>query len=64
MKTIVTKAGHKILLDDDGGTITISDQNQNSITLGSDGITLQRGANKIVIDDTEVNVNEGALEVL
>jgi len=25
---------------------------------------LQRGANKIVIDDTEVNVNEGALEVL
>jgi uncharacterized protein involved in type VI secretion and phage assembly len=64
VKTIVTKAGHKILLDDDGGTITISDQNQNSITLGSDGITLQRGANKIVIDDTEVNVNEGALEVL
>jgi uncharacterized protein involved in type VI secretion and phage assembly len=64
VKAIVTKSGHKILLDDDGGTITISDQNQNSVTLGSDGITLQRGANKIVIDDTEVNVNEGALEVL
>jgi uncharacterized protein involved in type VI secretion and phage assembly len=64
VKVIVTKSGHKILLDDDGGTITISDQNQNSVTLGSDGITLQRGANKIVIDDTEVNVNEGALEVL
>jgi uncharacterized protein involved in type VI secretion and phage assembly len=64
VKVIVTKSGHKILLDDDGGTITISDQNQNSVTLGSDAITLQRGANKIVIDDTEVNVNEGALEVL
>jgi uncharacterized protein involved in type VI secretion and phage assembly len=64
VKVIVTKAGHKILLDDDAGTITISDQNQNSVTLGSDGITLQRGASKIVVDDTEVNVNEGALEVL
>ncbi len=64
VKAIVTKSGHKILLDDDGETITISDQNQNSVTLASDGITLERGANKIVIDDTEVNVNEGALEVL
>jgi uncharacterized protein involved in type VI secretion and phage assembly len=64
VKVIVTKSGHKILLDDDSGTIRISDQNQNSVTLGSEGITLQRGANKIVIDDTEVNVNEGALEVL
>ncbi len=30
VKAIVTKAGQKILLDDDGGTITISDQNDNT----------------------------------
>ncbi len=33
VKTIVTKSGHKILLDDDAETITISDVNQNSLTL-------------------------------
>jgi uncharacterized protein involved in type VI secretion and phage assembly len=63
VKAIVTKAGQKILFDQDGGTITISDQNNNTITLGSDGITLQRGGNQIEIGDSEVNINQGALEV-
>ena len=48
---IVTKAGQKILLDDDGGTITVSDQNGNTVTLDSSGISLasggqQRGAGR------------------
>jgi uncharacterized protein involved in type VI secretion and phage assembly len=63
VKTIVTKAGHKILLDDDAGTITITDSNNNTITLSSDGITLQRGSSSIELSDEEVNVNDGALEV-
>jgi uncharacterized protein involved in type VI secretion and phage assembly len=63
VKTIVTSAGHKILLDDDAGTITISDANENSVTLDSNGITLQRGGSKIEVGDSEVNVNDGALEV-
>ena len=33
VKAIVTKSGHKILLDDDAETITISDPNNNTITL-------------------------------
>jgi len=33
VKTIVTKAGHKILLDDDGSTITVTDSSNNKITL-------------------------------
>jgi uncharacterized protein involved in type VI secretion and phage assembly len=61
-KAIITKAGQKIVIDEDAGTITISDED-NSITLGSDGITLQRGGNQIDISDSEVNVNQGALEV-
>jgi uncharacterized protein involved in type VI secretion and phage assembly len=64
VKAIVTKAGHKILLDDDGGTITITDANENKITLDSSGITLERGASTIEISDSEVNVNDGALEVM
>lgn len=64
VKTIVTKAGHKLLLDDDGGTITITDANENKITLDSSGITLLRGASTIEVSDSEVNVNDGALEVM
>jgi uncharacterized protein involved in type VI secretion and phage assembly len=63
VKTIVTKSGHKILLDDDAESITISDPNNNTITLDSSGINLQRGSSSIAISDSEVNVNDGALEV-
>lgn len=64
VKVIVTKSGHKILLDDDGKTITITDAANNKITLASDGITLTRGSNSINVSDSEVNVNDGALEVV
>lgn len=63
VKVIVTKAGHKVLLDDDAGSVTISDSNGNKITLDSSGITLERGGSKVEISDSEVNVNDGALEV-
>ena len=64
VKVIVTKSGHKIILDDDAGSITISDTNENKVTLDSSGITLERGASKVAISDSEVNVNDGALEVM
>jgi len=64
VKAIVTVAGHKILLDDDGGTVTITDSNSNKITLSSDGITLERGSQKVVVSDSKVDVNDGALEVV
>jgi uncharacterized protein involved in type VI secretion and phage assembly len=63
VKAIVTASGHKLLLDDDASSITLSDPNGNSITLDSSGITLTRGSNTIQISDSEVNVNDGALEV-
>lgn len=63
VKAIVTTSPHKILLDDDGGTVTISDSNQNTVTLDSSGITLTRGGSTVQIGDSEVNVNDGALEV-
>ncbi len=63
VKTIVTKSGHKLLFDDDAQTITISDPNNNTVTLSSDGITLKRGSSTIELSDSEVNINDGALEV-
>jgi uncharacterized protein involved in type VI secretion and phage assembly len=63
VKVIVTKAPHKLLFDDDGATITITDANDNTVTLAADGITQARGGQQIVISDSEVNVNNGALEV-
>jgi len=64
VKTIVTPAGLKILLDDDAKTITITDPNNNTITLTSSGITLERQGKKVVISDANVSVNDGSLEVM
>ena len=64
VKAIVTASPHKILLDDEAGTVTISDSNQNTLTLDSSGITLKRGGSSVVVGDSEVNVNNGALEVI
>jgi hypothetical protein len=64
VKVIVTRSGHSILLDDDGVTITISDKNNNMVTLGPNGVALKRGGNSVAISDSEVSVNDGALEVI
>lgn len=63
VKAIVTAAGHTILLDDEAGVITISDANDNLITLDAEGLTLERGGKKVVISQSGVSVNDGALEV-
>jgi uncharacterized protein involved in type VI secretion and phage assembly len=64
VKAIVTKAGHKLLLADDAGEITISDASENKVTFAATGITLERGSSKIELNDAQVSVNDGALEVL
>jgi phage baseplate assembly protein gpV len=64
VKAIVTAKGAKILLDDNAQTIMVTDSFNNKVTLGSDGITLERGANKVVVSDTNVSVNDGAMEVM
>jgi uncharacterized protein involved in type VI secretion and phage assembly len=60
---LVTSAGQKLLFDVDQGSITIEDQNGNTITLDDGGITLSRGGQSVAIDDVSVSVNDGALEV-
>ena len=62
VKTIITAAQQKIVLDGDAGRITISDSHHNTVTMDSNGITLDRGG-KVTITDSNVSVNDGALEV-
>lgn len=64
VKAIVTKAGHKLLLDDDAGSVTLSDGNENTVTLDGSGVTLHRGSGKVVVSDSGVSVNDGALDVI
>lgn len=64
IKAIVTKSGHKILLDDDDEIITITDPNNNTITLDSSGISLERQGKKVLISDAKVDINDGSLEVI
>lgn len=63
VRAIVTKAGQKILIDVDGGSITVEDQNGNAITLDSSGISLQGSGQSVALGSSGVNVNQGALEV-
>ena len=63
VKVIVTTAPHKLILDDDQGSITITDPNGNTVTLDSSGITLSKGGQQVMISDSSVSVNDGALEV-
>ncbi len=55
--------GDLILLDVDGGTITVTDSNDNTVTLGSGGISLTCGGQSVALGSSSVSINNGALEV-
>lgn len=63
VRAIVTKGSNKILLDDDQSSITVTDQNGNSMTLDQNGISAQRSGKSLLVSDSSVNLNDGALEV-
>jgi hypothetical protein len=63
VKVIKTRAGHKVVLDDDAGSVTVTDANDNTVTLDGSGVTVERGGGKLVVSDGTVSVNDGALEV-
>jgi uncharacterized protein involved in type VI secretion and phage assembly len=64
VKTIVTKAGLKLLFDDENGAIEITDTNDNVVTLDSAGVKISHGGSKTIeITSSSVKVNDGNLEV-
>jgi phage baseplate assembly protein gpV len=56
-----TTSGHKIVLDDDGGTLEVTDTNGNTINMASGTIKIAAGsAVKIVIDAPQIELVDGA----
>lgn len=60
---LVTSAGHKLLLDDNAESVTMSDSNGGSVAFDSSGVTTTRGGQILAVGSASVNVNNGALEV-
>ena len=64
-KVLKTKAGHKLVLDDDAGTLEVTDSNGNSITMDSNTIKVAAGsAVKIVIEAPQIELVENATHPL
>ncbi len=63
VRGLVTAAPHKLLFDDDQTSIALSDSNENSVSLDSSGISHQRGGQSLVVGDSSVSVNDGAMQV-
>jgi hypothetical protein len=60
-KVLKTKSGHKIVLDDDGNSMEITDSNGNSITMDSNTIKIAAGsATTIVVDAPQIQIVDGA----
>ncbi len=63
VKAIYTDAG-SLALDTGAGSVTLTDKQQNTVVLDSNGVTSTSGSGTIVIGASGVNVNNGALEVI
>lgn len=64
-KVLKTKSGHKIVLDDDDGSIEITDSNDNSITMDSSVIKINAGsAIKVVVEAPQIELIENATHPL
>ncbi|WP_125776048.1 phage baseplate assembly protein V [Antribacter gilvus] len=63
VRGLVTAAPHSLLFDDDAEEVTLTDSGGGSVALTSDGVTASRGGKSVVVADSSVSVNDGALEV-
>ena len=60
-KVLKTKSGHKIVLDDDKGSLEITDSNGNTVTMDAQTVKVAAGkATKLVIDAPQIQIVDGA----
>jgi acid phosphatase family membrane protein YuiD len=62
VKSIIATGG-SLAIDNDAGSVTLTDVQQNTVVLDSSGVTSTSGASTVAIGSSGVNVNDGALEV-
>lgn len=62
-RALVTTAGHKLVLDDDGSEIKLTHSGGAEFTMTDQEIKLKIGATQIVLSSSGVSVNNGAFEV-
>lgn len=62
-RVLVTQAKAKLIFDDDGQTVTLSDESNNTIELSSSGIKVSHGGKSVAIGDSSVDVNDTSLKV-
>jgi uncharacterized protein involved in type VI secretion and phage assembly len=64
-KVFKTKSGHKMVFDDDAGSLEITDSNGNSVSMDSSTVKITAGgALKIVIDAPQIELVDGATSPL
>jgi uncharacterized protein involved in type VI secretion and phage assembly len=63
VRTLVTTAGHKLVLDDDENRVQLLHARGAELTMTEDDITLKIGSTQIVLSSSGVNINNGAFEV-
>lgn len=63
VRVLVTPAGHKLVLDDEGNKVQLLHKDGAELTMTGESITLKIGSTKIVLSSAGVSVNDGALEV-
>ncbi|HKR66716.1 MAG TPA: phage baseplate assembly protein V [Thermoanaerobaculia bacterium] len=64
-KVLKTTAGHKIVFDDDGESLEITDSSGNTIKMDSAGIEIaDANGHTIKMTSSSVTINGGALEVM
>lgn len=63
VKVVLTTSQIECKIEDGAQTLTISDANGNTVTVGSAGITLKNGGKQIVVSSSSVSINSGALEL-
>ena len=63
VKSIITSAG-SIAFDNDQSSITVTDAQNNTVVLDSNGVTSTSGSSSVAIGTSSVSVNDGAMEVM
>ncbi|KQY23011.1 hypothetical protein ASD16_10480 [Cellulomonas sp. Root485] len=63
VRGLVTAAPHQLLFDDDADEVTLEDSGGGKVAFDSNGVTTSRGGKSVAVGDSNVSINDGALEV-